>query len=497
VERTSRAACITFDSGNNRNIIIENFHFTFCHGIYATAARGNLEQVTIRNCQFSYNPIAIAIFARHGHDNRKIAVEDNEITNAGQAIIIGSYGNGTEVNHQIVVKNNAIFATGFLNGREPWSKLGRFDEEAIGLQNLSDSTVAGNKVSGGAKGGGISYWANGKAQSFAKNTYSRNYIHDIEGACIIIGGSGSNNSQSVISYNLLVRCGLDKSKPNGALRLNRPQVGRSIVHNNTIIGGDLSVFLNSLSNGYIISNNISAAPMYQHVYRGEIGIAANALRRNLYFPDGPKKYHHRGVDLGFAQWRQATKRDGDSVTAVPLFENSTLQRFSLQPSSPAIDAGIPISGVNADYAGKPIYGLPDLGAYEFQPPYRAKVDRVGVGDEIRVYGDGRFWIRKRRGGDAVALGIVPTSNDTKQWLDVVVTRSEQRSEVSWVASSINVIGPIIHSIQGMLPNTLYEIRVDGVLLVAQRSSQKGEIEFSWEGDYSVRHTFSIQRQQQP
>lgn len=52
-----------------------------------------------------------------------------------------------------------------------------------------------------------------------------------------------------------------------------------------------------------------------------------------------------------------------SIVADPLFKSTT--DFRLKAGSPAINAGTDV-GLTTDYLGKPIRGLPDIGAYEFQ-----------------------------------------------------------------------------------------------------------------------------------
>ncbi len=53
-----------------------------------------------------------------------------------------------------------------------------------------------------------------------------------------------------------------------------------------------------------------------------------------------------------------------SVTGDPKFVSAADNNFRLKPGSPAINAGVDV-GLVTDYAGKPIAGLPDIGAYEF------------------------------------------------------------------------------------------------------------------------------------
>ena len=58
----------------------------------------------------------------------------------------------------------------------------------------------------------------------------------------------------------------------------------------------------------------------------------------------------------------------------PLFIGS--DDYQLQPTSPAINAGVDV-GLTTDYAGNPIVGLPDIGAYEYHRPSGILIDADG------------------------------------------------------------------------------------------------------------------------
>jgi len=64
-------------------------------------------------------------------------------------------------------------------------------------------------------------------------------------------------------------------------------------------------------------------------------------------------------------WETAYGATTASVEADPLFVSTS--DFHLQAGSPAINAGVDV-GPALDFLGSPIYGLPDMGAYEYQPP---------------------------------------------------------------------------------------------------------------------------------
>lgn len=66
---------------------------------------------------------------------------------------------------------------------------------------------------------------------------------------------------------------------------------------------------------------------------------------------------------GYPPWDIANSGGSHSLNADPLFANPANGYYTLQASSPAINAGVDV-GLTTDYAGNPLIGLPDIGAYE-------------------------------------------------------------------------------------------------------------------------------------
>ena len=56
--------------------------------------------------------------------------------------------------------------------------------------------------------------------------------------------------------------------------------------------------------------------------------------------------------------------DTNGLWEDPLMTDPANGDFTLQVTSPCINAGVDV-GLTEDYAGNPIVGLPDIGAYEY------------------------------------------------------------------------------------------------------------------------------------
>jgi hypothetical protein len=68
--------------------------------------------------------------------------------------------------------------------------------------------------------------------------------------------------------------------------------------------------------------------------------------------------------------RQTQVTGNNAVVGDPQFVNAASKDFHLQPGSPAIDAGVVVPGIDRDTEDHARIGLPDIGAYEFQPALR-------------------------------------------------------------------------------------------------------------------------------
>ncbi|CAG0927102.1 hypothetical protein TFLX_00350 [Thermoflexales bacterium] len=68
--------------------------------------------------------------------------------------------------------------------------------------------------------------------------------------------------------------------------------------------------------------------------------------------------------------RQAQVTGSQAVIGDPQFVNPASQDFHLQPGSPAIDAGVVVPEIDRDAENHTRIGLPDIGAFEFQPALR-------------------------------------------------------------------------------------------------------------------------------
>jgi hypothetical protein len=124
------------------------------------------------------------------------------------------------------------------------------------------------------------------------------------------------------------------------------------IYNNVFLGGGVRYGISANSNGNeIYHNTFVGCPRAIYLHQGKRG---NRVQNNV-LVEG--KIEDQGVVSVIS----------NNLKADPKFRNAAAGDFRLRPGSPAIDAGIRIPVVRADFAGtpRPQGNAPDLGAFEF------------------------------------------------------------------------------------------------------------------------------------
>ena len=225
------------------------------------------------------------------------------------------------------------------------------------------------------------------------------------------------------------------------------------------------------------------------------------------------------------QYSEITITDGD--TAIDTIKNSgtwstadnaTYTRtwtdqsdYRLQSTSSAIDAGTNV-GLTTDYAGNPIYGLPDIGGYEYQPTHTmvASADDPQIGENIRVYGNGKFRNTVddsvSNSADTAKLSIVPQSSTTTKWLDLNISTWDNSGAYHkhWTENGDNMdhTTQTSHTVGDLAAGKEYTLTIDTASPSGKITSSDctqagvctadgtGKITFTYTGGYSD-HTFDI------
>lgn len=325
--------------------------------------------ITVQNCKITSCKWGMLFLARNGEDQTGHVITGNTITKCGEGILVGAWASSKEKHFNVIITNNTIIDTGLHYG----TRLYGGDKEGIGLQNVNDSDISGNTITGYAIDGGIAHWVGGNNKighsSGNNNTFLRNYIHDLDGCGIVHGTEGSNDATgNLVAYNVIVNVGNGPKPPYGGLRLNRVQQPPCKWVNNTLHGNDINIYLNTFVDYHIIKNNISSSPRNYHIY-SRISKENNVIDNNLYYPDTGRLFEvgHNKKRYNFAEWETESSQDANSpAPADPKFVDPANNDFRLQAGSPCIDAGASV-GLSEDYANNkvPKGSQPDIGAFEY------------------------------------------------------------------------------------------------------------------------------------
>ncbi len=199
-----------------------------------------------------------------------------------------------------------------------------------------------------------------------------------------------------------------------------------------------------------------------------------------------------------------TAEEEAPLSAVQQFIASAGTQFQLQWDSPAIDAGTDMQR-GSDMIDNPIYGAPDIGAFEYQPPYTMGVEALFASGRVRIYSDGKFR-HATVGIGSAELSVAPTAGwgafgageARPFWMDLDVTNWDIRRQYyrRWTenAPALNS-SATAHVVGQLAPERKYNLSVNGVLGSGITgpscvggvctSDAQGKIEFTYTGDYAT------------
>ncbi|MBU5468197.1 right-handed parallel beta-helix repeat-containing protein [Virgibacillus sp. MSJ-26] len=278
--------------------------------------------------------------------NENLTVSNNIIHDIdGDGAIIDNVSNA-------LVDHNIVYRTGF----NSWYAVGLFNwnsDDVIFEYNEVYDTVPADSLLAAGDGQGI------EIDALNQDTYVQyNYMHDNSGGTFMWC-----NTPSLLGFNGVFRYNISQ---NDGTRHGvfdwRPGHKGSQAYNNTIYHEDTGDTGKFMENG---ATGMSDAEIFNNIFvnRGDIG--------DLDFIESEIDWE-RNIFTGYDE---LPENDESIITDDPLFvdENTgeigwdTVTGYSLQPESPAIDAGLEIDNNGGqDYFGTLLTdGKPDIGAVEF------------------------------------------------------------------------------------------------------------------------------------
>lgn len=213
---------------------------------------------------------------------------------------------------------------------------------------------------------------------------SKNYVHDCIQGCIQIAEGGDG---STISYNVVDGFGTSTYADASYSSFTGIRVGGGVkgaadvkVYNNTIANGTKAVNGDNAGLSVVVANSTGTSIKNNVFYNNAtpdiivnygVDTTTHSYSNNLFYRSNyTNAWKWKGVSQSsLAAWQTASGQDNNSFIANPLFANTSgayanATDFRLQGASPAINAGVAISGAVSDYSGDAIVGNPDIGAFE-------------------------------------------------------------------------------------------------------------------------------------
>ncbi len=184
---------------------------------------------------------------------------------------------------------------------------------------------------------------------------------------------------------------------------------------------------------------------------------------------------------------------------------------------PSIDSGTDVS-LTSDYSGNSIYGTPDIGAYEYQPPYTFAANNIPTTGSVRLYSDGKYRMLTATTTTATGTFSVKPStgsylSTTTQYMDITVdswltsgTKNKQWTATSTAGNFLTQATSTLYTIGDLAASTYYTFKLDGVASSTAitgygstsctngvcLSDSSGQIQFVYSGGYSS-HTFGLEQ----
>gem|GEM_PF-6215276 len=280
-----------------------------------------------------------------------------------------------------------------------------------------------------------------------------------------------------------------------------------------------NVYYRKASGSFVVNNGVFGGGKPREILN--TGPSYTSLDYNLYKPVDDNLFYTTSEAITPISWAAYHPTEPNSNNSDPLFINgtgsySTSTDYRLTYLSPAIDAGTVVAGLTTDFAGNPIYGVPDIGAYEYQPPHDLTLgtpDTIDRGAGARIYGDGKFRDLGTTNSNTAHLKIAPSGGSFETfgstakrpaWLDVTNFTNWTNTHKTWTENNASTTSMVTdHTVGDLNANKNYTITITGATASSItgingttcnngvcRSNGSGSLSFRYTGGYSS-HTFDM------
>lgn len=364
VSKLMRWGSIVF-TGDSSWIIFDGLKF-IGKGIWKYHGNHNICNIIIKNCDFYHCRDAISITRKdYKGFYKNILITNCFFIYCRFSIFLSNMSESQYGFKNICLSHNTVKHSNSLISGKRW-QLDNTDTSAFYLQNLINSVIEHNDISGWCDyKAAVEHWAH---KTFASTgvVFRYNFIHDIRGAGISWGGDGQGINSAEIYANIICNYGSGtQEKIWGGLRLRNSQSEKnpSKIYNNIIYNGDDGIYGANIDN-YIIKNNIIAKHKKYNIRFNFPSINNIMLDYNCYDNFTNFKFLLQPYSYNFICWQIASNQDKNSLIADPLFKSPSNGDFRLSSASPCIMAGTNV-GISYDFIGNKYKNPPSIGAIEF------------------------------------------------------------------------------------------------------------------------------------
>ncbi len=326
-------------------------------------------QVSIHNNTFSGGITNTAILVSNQTNasaltNKDVQVYDNTISNVGTGILLQGVDSSTTDYTKNLVYGNTIASTTLPGGPMDLFYTRYLDVYDNSVSDGTTSTIDSDGI----------LVDNG-------NDYVRGHNNTITNLAGIAMADNSGVAIMVLAdSNVAVYSNEAEGNKQGFWYGGGGQTNVSVYGNTFLDNADSGVWLNSQED----AADLSQLTVSNNIFTGKgSGYGLN----NLSTGGGSSSWSSNLLSDFSTNYVNYTAGASDVLTN-PLVTSSTTP--TLSQLSPAIDAGSTTTAATTDYSGNPIYGTPDIGAYEYQPPYTMGTNDVNATGAIRIYEDGKY-----------------------------------------------------------------------------------------------------------
>jgi hypothetical protein len=337
-------------------------------GVFNWTNAGATAGITIRGCTARQH-VSSGIAVLNGHASAttdNVSITDNECyENGTSGINFGSTNNVLVARN--IVHHNTWHATDYHAGIHVWGQ----EANCSGVV-IEDNIVYGNYFSGNlwSKGNGIHV---DEVAGSPGPIVRRNIVYDNEQIGIFVEHVRSGAKV----YNNLCYGNGPSNLLSAGVFIYRGCLDAE-VYNNTCYGNNVGLQAIGENSGdeytdCLFKNNIATGNSSKELWvQGGADNAGGRGSGNVYshncFGAEATAFIRWGADTDFATydaWISASSQGDNNAEAEPSFTDAADADFTLQSDSPCINAGTDV-GLTTDFAGNPLVGTPDIGAYEYQ-----------------------------------------------------------------------------------------------------------------------------------